>query len=88
MQAAFNITCVGDNKSFSYLESKFKKTLSDRSALKAYETLKIKFKKYSFLNDRGSDERQYSSPGVDLPICSMMRTKYGEYKRRISYFKR
>ncbi len=80
VQAAFNITCVGDNKSFSYLESKFKKTLSDRSALKAYETLKIKFKKYSFLNDRGSDERQYSSPGVDLPICSMMRTKYGEYK--------
>ena len=48
VQAAFNITCVGDNKSFSYLESKFKKTLSDRSALKAYETLKIKFKKYSF----------------------------------------
>ena len=80
VQAAFNITCVGDNKSFSYLESKFKKTLSDRSALKAYETLKIKFKKYSFLNDRGSDERQYSSPGVDLPFCSMMRTKYGEYK--------
>ena len=25
VQAAFNITCVGDNKSFSYLESKFKK---------------------------------------------------------------
>lgn len=80
VQAAFNITCVGDNKSFSYLESKFKNTLSDRSALKAYETLKIKYKKYSFLNDRGSDERQYSSPGVDLPFCSMMRTKYGEYK--------
>ena len=80
VQAAFNITCVGDNKSFSYLESKFKNTLSDRSALKAYETLKIKYKKYSFLNDRGSDERQYSSPGVDLPFCSMMRSKYGEYK--------
>ena len=80
VKAAFNITCVGDNKSFSYLESKFKNTLSDRSALKAYETLKIKYKKYSFLNDRGSDERQYSSPGVDLPFCSMMRTKYGEYR--------
>tara|TARA_X000000368_G_C23037150_1_gene715084 strand:+ start:537 stop:1838 length:1302 start_codon:yes stop_codon:yes gene_type:complete len=80
VKAAFNITCVGDNKSYSYLESKFKNTLSDRSALKAYETLKIKYKKYSFLNDRGSDERQYSSPGVDLPFCSMMRTKYGEYR--------
>ena len=32
---------------FENLESKFKKTLSDRSALKAYETLKIKYKKYN-----------------------------------------
>ena len=80
VKAAFNVTCVGDNNSYSYLESKFKNTLSDRSAVKAFETLKIKYKKFSFLNDRGSDERQYSSPGVDLPFCSMMRSKYGEYK--------
>ena len=80
VKAAFNVTCVGDNNSYSYLESKSKNTLSDRSAVKAFETLKIKYKKFSFLNDRGSDERQYSSPGVDLPFCSMMRSKYGEYK--------
>ena len=76
--AGFNLTCIGDDKSYSFLPTKYD-SISNYAAKKAFKDLKIKFREYSFLS-RGSDERQYNSPGVDLPIASIMRTKYGKYK--------
>ena len=75
----FNISCIGDERQYSCMLSKYKKSPSDLSLLQAYKKLKIKkFKIYSFLK-RGSDERQYNSPGVNLPITSIFRTRYGDY---------
>lgn len=76
--SGFQITCVGDNNSFSYLPSRQGNSLADKVALHILENYCLNFKKYTYL-DRGSDERQYCFPGIDLPVCSVMRTKYREY---------
>lgn len=75
----FNLTCIGDNRQHSCMFSKYENSPSDEAIIDAYKKLKIKnYKIYSFLQ-RGSDEKQYNSPGVDLKISSIFRTKYGEY---------
>ena len=75
----YNLSCIGDEKNYSFVESKDKKSLFVRYLVKEYKRRKIKYKKYSFLK-RGSDERQFNSPGIDLPIVTVSRTKFGEYK--------
>ena len=59
--AGFLITCIGDDRSYSYLSSRDGTTLSDRAALHVLKHIDPDFKRYSWL-DRGSDERQYCSP--------------------------
>ena len=76
--AGYVLTCLGDNNHFSYIESRYGNTLSDKVAKLILKYTDPDYKTYSFL-DRGSDERQYCAPGVDLPMCSITRSKYGEY---------
>ena len=76
--AGYVLSCVGDERSYSLLKTKYPISISNLAAQEAFKKLKIKYKTYSFL-ERGSDERQFNSPKIDLPIASIMRTKYGNF---------
>ena len=79
VKIAFNLSCIGDNRNYSYLPSKQGNTMSDRIAKHVLGFIDKKYKEYTW-NDRGSDERQFCSPGVDIPMVTLSRTKFGEYK--------
>lgn len=78
IKAGFVLSCIGDDNAYSLIHSPSENTLADKVAL---YTLKNKenFKSFSFV-DRGSDERQYCSPLVNLPVVCICRTRFGDYK--------
>jgi len=75
--AGIVLSCVGDDRDFSIIEPRYANTLADKSLKRILET-KSRYTTYSFLK-RGSDERQYNAPGIDLPVVGFSRTKYGAY---------
>ncbi len=77
MICGFNLSCVGDDRAFSYIQTPTNDTLAD-SVIRAALIGKNNVKPYTFL-ERGSDERQYCSPGIDLPLCTFSRSRFGTY---------
>ncbi len=75
LAAGFVFSCVGDNRAFSLIHTRYGNSLADKAANTVLK-YKTNFKEYSFLH-RGSDERQFNAPGVDLPVCTVCRSKFG-----------
>jgi len=77
-KAGFVLSCVGDNRTYSIVESPYANTLADRVLTNVLRFHYPEYKRYSFLK-RGSDERQYCSVGIELPVVGFCRSKYAEY---------
>lgn len=76
--AGFVLSCLGDDRTYSIVETKYGDTLTDRLLKNILQFHFPDYICYDFLH-RGSDERQYNAPGVDLPVCGVCRSKYEEY---------
>jgi aminopeptidase-like protein len=73
--AGYNLTCIGDDRCYSYVASRQEDSMSDLVAQHVLRHIAPDNIRYDFL-ERGSDERQYNSPGIDLPIVTLMRSKF------------
>ena len=76
--AGLNFTCVGDQRNFTFLPSRLGNTYADRLGRHIIKNVSDDFIEYPW-NERGSDERQFCAPNVNLPFISLMRTKHTEY---------
>jgi aminopeptidase-like protein len=78
VRAGYVVTCVGGPDQATFLESRTGDSLADRAALHVLRSREEPFKHWTYAR-RASDERQYCSPGVELPVASVMKSKYHDY---------
>jgi aminopeptidase-like protein len=78
LAAGYVLTCLGDPGPFTYKRSRRGDSLADRAAEHVLAHLDAPHGVLDF-EPVGSDERQFCSPGYDLPVGSLMRTMYGVY---------
>ena len=76
--SGLNITCVGDERKYSFLPSRNENGILDKIIVEVLKSNRVNYKKYNW-KDRGSDERQYCWPNTNLSISSLMRSKYQDY---------
>lgn len=79
VKAGFVLSCIGDNGDYSCVHTPYNNTIADKITTHVLKHITNTPKEYSFL-ERGSDERQFCAPNVNLPVCTLSRTKFGKFK--------
>lgn len=76
--AGYVVTCAGDDGPFTYKKNRENGAYINKITEHILSKSGKKFEVIPFI-PIGSDERQYCSPGINLPFGSLMRTMYGKY---------
>ncbi len=71
-------TCLGDSGCFTYKKSRIGNSIIDQTVQKILDDSKSEYNLLDFF-PTGSDERQFCSPGFNLPIGSLTRTIYEKF---------
>lgn len=79
VKAGFVLSCIGDDGEYSCVHTPYNNTYTDKIVTHVLKHITDDPKEYSFL-ERGSDERQFCAPLVNLPVCTLCRTKFGKFK--------
>jgi len=72
------VTCVGDGGQFTYKQSRRGDAEIDRATIHVLKHSGSAWMKQEFF-PYGYDERQYCSPGFDLPVGCLMRSTHGSF---------
>jgi len=78
LEAGWVLTCCGDAGKIHYKNSRQGSALVDRISKHILKQLPLEWSDLEF-SVGGSDERQFCSPGYNLPVGSFMRTPYQRY---------
>lgn len=76
--AGFVLSCIGDDGDYSVVLSPDENSLSDIATLHTIKHITKEPKIYKFL-DRGSDERQYNTPNLNLGVTTICRSLFGHF---------
>jgi len=77
LQAGYILTNIGDDRPLCLKKPQRADSVAERAAIQAFTEAGIAHRAIEF-DPRGADERNYCSPGFDLPVCALMRSYFTE----------